>query len=81
MDRLFLPSVSTLAFTVSTFSSPRLSATEDATFIFFPMESHKVKLQRGKATARGIPGNPPPVPTSRMLLPAGKSTTFAIARL
>jgi len=37
-----------------------------------------VNSESGNRIARGIPGNPPPVPMSMILVPGRKSMTFAI---
>ena len=50
------------------------------TFIFLPMESTNTKLVSGKRIANGMPGNPPPVPTSKTSVPGLKAITLAIPR-
>ena len=48
------------------------------TSTFFFTLSTKLKLHSGKNIDNGTPGKPPPVPKSRMLVPALKSTNFAM---
>ena len=48
------------------------------TLIFFSIESRSVNSESGNIIARGIPGNPPPVPASSILVPGKKLITFAI---
>jgi len=50
------------------FLSPIAFDTSVPTLIFFPMESIRVNLTAGNKMANGIPGKPPPVPTSRIAL-------------
>ena len=50
------------------------------TLIFLPIESTKVNLTSGKRMAKGIPGKPPPVPTSKTFELALKEINFPIAR-
>jgi hypothetical protein len=42
------------------------------------MESTKWKFVSGKRMASGIPGKPPPVPTSKIFAPGLNAVTFAI---
>lgn len=66
---------------VCTFLSPRASTMAFTTRTFLPMESIKVKLTPGNMMAKGIPGNPPPVPTSSIVVPSTKRQIFPNARL
>ena len=52
-----------------------------ATFIFLAIESTRVNFTSGKRMARGIPGRPPPVPTSATEVPGRKVIRRAMARL
>lgn len=63
----FLPSSSALPWTAFTFSIPSSSQSFWMILILLFSESISVNYFSGKATARGIPGNPPPVPTSMIV--------------
>ena len=49
------------------------------TFIFLPMESISVKRHSGNNIASGIPGKPPPVPTSSISVWGWNGSTLAMA--
>ena len=44
------------------------------------LQATKVKLTLGNIIAKGIPGNPPPVSTSKTEVPSLKNKNFAIER-
>ncbi|MPN57372.1 hypothetical protein SDC9_205066 [bioreactor metagenome] len=61
------------------FFKPIAVATSLATLTFFPIESIKVNFTSGNKMAKGMPGKPPPVPTSNTVVPGLKFITWAIA--
>ncbi len=71
-------SSSILLLAVKAFLRPSSPITASATLIFFATESRRVNSEPGKSMARGMPGNPPPVPTSRMRVDGRKEMILAI---
>lgn len=71
---------STLQWANVTFCNPIACAISCATLIFFPMRSMRWNRHSGKSMARGMPGNPPPVPTSRSVVSGVNCITLAIPR-
>ena len=59
---------STLEILVLILSNFKEFTIESTTWIFLAILSTNVKLQSGNKIANGIPGNPPPVPTSKILV-------------
>ena len=76
----FLSMFSALEFKVVTLISFSLDFTLFTTLIFFSIESFKIKEHLGKMIAKGIPGKPPPVPTSNNFVLSVKEINFAMER-
>src|SRR5690554_3625554 len=70
--------LSALVWMAVVFDNPSALETAVTTFVFLFMESHSKKSVSGKRIARGIPGKPPPVPTSSTELPGLKLNNAAI---
>ena len=64
-----------------TFLRSRSEAMDLTTFIFFAIESTRRNSLSGNRMAKGIPGKPPPVPTSRIFVFGANETTFKMERL
>ena len=56
--------VSARSFTTSTFPRASAATASRRKVAFFPVASSSVKRTSGIAMARGMPGSPPPLPTS-----------------
>ena len=64
----------------TTLVRPMALITSFATIIFLPVPSISLNLQFGNIIAKGIPGKPPPVPKSIIVVPSLKFIAFAMAK-